>query len=189
MTREEWTKIIGFLQATWPQRELGNATIEAWYLSVANLDVEDALDAARALADDGREFCPNGGQILQRAIALRDDTVPSWSAGWRLAAQCPISWLYDAELAWEWVRERDPVAAEVVRRWGTASWGRGSESPEEVQRAQWRQMYEDVAEERRRGLTLDGRPAIESAGGPKLMGEVIRRQLPEADDADPDHPT
>lgn len=173
MTGQEWEGVVAFLNASWPQTQLSDATVEAWYVAVQDLDQQDALTAVEALLREGREFPPNGGQIRQKTIELAAPPA-DWSRGYTLAMNNPVSYLHDGAEALDWLHARDPVAAETVRRFGVASWGMGSDMPEAT-RAQFRQIYELAAAAVRDGLTYAGLPEVT---GPRRLGEAVRQVMP-----------
>jgi hypothetical protein len=175
VTREDWDGIGAFLQATWPQRELTDETLDAWYESVEDLDAVEVLTAARAEARTGRDWPPTGGQLRKRVGELSGPR-RDWSSGYSLVTRAPFGWIDEAADALAWVRERDPIAAEVIRRWGTREWGMRPASNEATHRAQFRDMYREVSDSAAEAEALVGLPPV-SGSGLKQVGETSRRLL------------
>src|SRR5262249_39667379 len=142
---------------------------------------EQVTVAVEAFYRDGRDFPPNGAQILGKLSELSRDDV-DWADAWALAKRASLK---EPQEAWSWLEERSPPAVEAVRRLGCGN--RQSIltfqlDDEPTVRAQFRDIYKAVCAERRRDDTYAGLP---SAGlrslerRPHRIGEALRRALPE----------
>lgn len=178
MTDQEWSGIIAVLTANWPHHLPPQSALAKWRRDVDHLPAEQVLTAVEALYRDGREFPPNGAQILAKVSELgRDD--PDHGEAWRL--------VYDALAKhvpnWQaFYAALPPAVAEAARRFGFESQAGFLKSEEATVRAQFRNIYKAVCEERRRD---DGYAGLPSAGlrglerGPRQLGEALKRALPE----------
>lgn len=177
MKHTEWLVLAIELQARWPNKQIPDESIEIWFGDLAHLPAEQVEAGIRALYRDGREWCPTGAQILAKVSELgRDD--PDHGEAWRLAKKASLK--ADPKEAAAWLRERCPAAAEAVRQL-CGSQLTYMEDDEPTVRAQFRDVYRNVCERRKRadtyaGLPSAGLPGLErlGAGEPRKIGTVIR---------------
>lgn len=180
MTEAEWMEVAVEMQARWPQREIPEESIAIWFGDLSHLPADQVRGAVLALYADGREWCPNGGQILAKHSELRRDD-PDYGEAWKLARKA--SRKADEKVGMAWLEERSPAAAETVRRM-CGGYLQYNLDEEGTARAQFRQIFENVVAERARD---DAYPGIPDAGlrglerGPRKLGEALRRALPEPD--------
>lgn len=180
MTTREWDAVVAVFTANWPHNLPPEMALEKWFHDLEHLPAETVLASVEALYRDGREFPPNGAQILAKASELeRSD--PDWSRAWELANEAALRFGFHREHrqteAIEWLRERSPAAAETVRRFGHDSFALRQIDNEGTDRAQFRQIFEAVVRERRREDTyavLPGLSTKEVRGGPpRRIGEIV----------------
>jgi hypothetical protein len=180
MTPAEWTQIAQQMVARWPHSDLPDSSLAVWFDDLKDLSAEVVATAVMALYRDGRDFPPNGAQILAKVSELdRDD--PDWGRAWELANKA--SWKhmpYDGERFIRTLEEQSPATAEAVRRFGIKHFGERLVRDEGTDRAQFRQIYEAVVKQRRRddayaGLPNAGLRQIEQA--PQRAGGAIRKAL------------
>src|SRR5690242_17498725 len=113
MTQVEWMHIAVEIQARWPQREIPEESWEIWFEDLEHLPAEQVRVAVRALYRDGREWAPNGGQILAKVVELDTETA-GYGEGWALAKRASLK--SDPIVSQQWLTERDPIAAATVRQ-------------------------------------------------------------------------
>lgn len=77
MKRPEWIAAVQELRALWPQAEIPDATIGAWYREVEDLPGEQVRAAIITFSRDGDEWPPSGGKIRKRVAQLALD-IPDW---------------------------------------------------------------------------------------------------------------
>jgi hypothetical protein len=75
--RAEWIGAVQTIRALWPNAEIPDVTIAAWYEEVADIELEHAVAAIRTFARDGAEWPPTGGKIRRRVAELLLDP-PDW---------------------------------------------------------------------------------------------------------------
>lgn len=190
MQRSEWIESVALMRLNWPHSRIEDAVIAKWYADLQHLPGDQVKVAIEALYRDGREFPPNGAQILGKIIELgRDDL--SVGEAWRLAHKAAR--IADPEKAEAWLKERSPAAAEAVRQISGAYLTYQLDDESTV-RAQFRDIYNNVIRAQKRDDAYAGLP---SAGlrslerGPHRIGDALKRALPVAPpstDAQPNTP-
>lgn len=159
MTRQEWDQIVGLMAANWPHSPPTDEAIDKWFSDLHDLDGRHVYTAVEAIYRDGREYPPNGAQILAKVSELdRDD--PDWGRAWELANKA--SWKhmpYDAERFIRTLDEQSPAAAEAVRRFGIKHFGERLVKDEGTDRAQFRDIFKNVVAERKRDAAYATLPA------------------------------
>lgn len=72
MRPSDWAEAVARINRMWPQRPVAAETAQEWFELVVDLAPEKVKSAITALAMEGREFAPHGGQIRQKAMELED---------------------------------------------------------------------------------------------------------------------
>jgi hypothetical protein len=176
MSKSEWYQIATELQARWPNREIPDESIELWFLDLEQLPAEQVRVGILALYRDGREWCPNGAQILGKVSELhRDDA--DYGEAWKLARRA--SKKADPKEALAWLRERSPAAAEAVQEISGPQLSYQL-ADEATVRAQFRDIYRAVVASRKRddvyaGLLSAGLRGLER--GPRKLNSAFERAL------------
>ena len=178
MTRSEWLTLAVELQARWPNKQIPEESIEIWFEDLAHLPAEQVQAGIRALYRDGREWCPNGAQILAKISELARDPV-SHAEAWSLAKKASLK--ADPHEGFDWLHERSPEAAEAVGQMCGLQLTYMVKD-EATARAQFRGIYESVVAARKRDDAYAGLPNAGLRGlerGPRRLGEALKRALPE----------
>lgn len=174
MTRSDWIRHVQRMKLNWPHITVPDGTIGKWFHDLKHLPSEQVGVAIEALYRDGREFPPNGAQILAKVSELgRHDA--DWGEAWKLAKRAALK-----SNPQEWLEERSPAAAEAVRRLCGPHLTYQLDEEGTV-RAQFRQIYENVVGARRRDDAYAGLPNAGLRGlqrGPRKLGEALTRALP-----------
>lgn len=179
MTKAEWLKLATEMQARWPNKEVPVESFEIWFGDLADLSAEQVHAGILALYRDGREWCPNGAQIRAKVSELdRDD--PDHGEAWRLVNRA----LMDHGVTnWSGFYEvLPPAVCEAARRMHFEMNGGYLKAEESTVRAQFRDIYRAVVDERRRddayaGIPNAGLRSLERA--PKRLGDALKAALPE----------
>ena len=177
MTQDEWDEITVVMLAYWPNREIPSESFDVWFLDLSEFEAEFVESAVRALGRDGREWMPTGGQIRQKILDLRSGTA-DWSAAYELAMQAATSGGGAEYGGLSWLRDRDPVAADVAEAYGWRDFCL-SDTSDGTRRAQFREMFAlraDKAAQRElyRGLP-GGLKVIDQANEkPRRIGEMFQ---------------
>lgn len=179
MTQAEWAKLAVELQARWPNRELTDESLAIWFADLEHLPAEQVRVAIIALYRDGREWCPNGAQILAKVSEL-DRNDPDYGEAWRLVnAALMQHGVYDWPAFYEAL---PPAVSEAARRMNFELQGGYLKAEESTVRAQFRDIYRAVVDERRRDDAYAGLPNAGLRGlerGPRKLGDALKRALPE----------
>ena len=185
MTRAEWLKLAVELQARWPNRELTDESLAIWFEDLSHLPAEQVRTGILALYRDGREWCPNGAQILAKVSELgRDD--PDHGEAWRMVNEAlwkhaPYNWT----AFYAYLAERSPAVAEAARRYGFETQNGYLKSEEGTVRAQFREIFKAVCRERQHDSAYVGLPNAGLRGlerEPRKLGEALQRALPPGTD-------
>jgi len=185
MRDSEWAGVVAVLTANWPHQLPPEMALAKWRSDVDDLPARDVLAAVEAIYRDGEKFPPNGAQIRQKAVELADQVPGDWSRGYRLATQLPgrtpdgrsLTWLYRASESMAWLKAEDPIAAETVRRLGVQGWAERLIADETAWRANFRDIYREVAASRDRSRRYEGLPRGERDGLPRRIGEIAREAM------------
>ena len=187
MKRSEWIEVLALMRVNWPHVAIDEPVAAKWFRDVEALPGDQVKVAVEALYRDGREFPPNGAQILAKISELsRDD--PDHGEAWRLARRA--SRIADPREAYEWLAQKSPAAAEAVRQISGFQLSYLLEDESTV-RAQFRDIYNGIVKRNRRddayaGLPSAGLRGLE--GGPRKLGSALERALPKAPAAELEAP-
>ena len=164
MTRAEWNTLAAQIVLYWPQRRIEDGTLAGWYRDVEDIPFDVAEAALRALARDGREWPPTGGQIRAKAVELaRSD--PDHGRAWELVRESVRRFgSYAQADALEWLADHSPAVARAVTRFGYRELCSYDLADENTVRAQFRETYKALAAERDRDSRYAGIGAPERAG-------------------------
>lgn len=175
MTRSEWNKTVAILAANWPHQIPPDQALDKWFFDLEDQHVEHVLAAIESFNRDGKEFPPNGGQILARIRQLANPEVDHGEA-WRLLNQATAKFGgRRGDEALEWIEAQSPAAAEAVRCLGFRDYCMSNVEDQATWRAQYRDIFRNVSERKRRE---DLHPQIE--GGfqkPKPIGAGVLKQI------------
>lgn len=153
MNGHDWDKVVVLITANWPHQLPPDEALAKWGQDLNGEEVEDVLIAVETLYRDGREFPPNGAQILRRVGELRRND-PDPGEAWDIAMhQRPHDLVYERTEAMDWLEERSPAVAEALRRFGIDEFVHVTHDTVGTARAQFRRIYEGVLTDRERGYT------------------------------------
>ena len=183
MNSDEWDEITVAILACWPNKEIPERSFDLWFRDLSEFEAEQVKAAVLALYRDGREWAPNGAQIRNKLIELRTDS-EGWASAYALTMEAATSHGGAEYGGLTWLREQDPVAADVAEAYGWRDFCLSDRTADGTRRAQFREMWQLRAakadeRERYRGLPSAGLKTLEQANSPRKLGEVI--QLPRPD--------
>lgn len=184
MTRSEWLKQVAVLTLRWPNwtskltDEQVDQTVELWFHDLEEFDAEAVGSAIAALYRDGREWAPNGAQIRNKLLELRNDN-DGWSQAYGLALEAATSHGGAEYGGFSWLEKQDPLTARAAAQYGWRDFCL-SEASDTSRRAQFRDIYLEVKgsvdrKARYAGLPSAGLKALE--GGKGTIGEAARNLL------------
>lgn len=180
MTRAEWMETLALMRVNWPHVAAPDDPVaEKWFRDLAHLPGERVQVAVEALYRDGREFPPNGAQILSKVNELTRDDL-SVGEAWRLAHRAAR--IADPEKAQRWLEEQCPAAAEAVRQI-SGPYLSYMKADEPTVRAQFRDIYRNVIAAQRRDDLYAGLPSAGLRGlerGSRKLGSALKHALPVA---------
>lgn len=187
MTEQEWMQQLAILCLRWPQSadKINDQVADLWFLDLSEFEVEKVEAAITAIYRDGREFAPNGAQIRNK-IAELGAADGGWDRAYQLAMEAAQSHGGAEYGGLLWLREQDPVAADVAQGYGWRDFCLSDSTADGTRRAHFRDMYnlrasKAAERERYRGLNAGGLKVIEEANEPRKLGDVI--QLDAGEDA------
>lgn len=169
MTAADWERVKALLFVNWPHQLPPEEALAKWGRDLAEEPVAEVLVAVETLYREGREFPPNGAQILAKLAELKRDD-PDPGEAWAIVTSTanPHHLHYEQARWLEWVAERSEAAAEAARRFGLESFALRQVADETTTRAQFRRIYEGVLADRRRTDVRQGLEAsIRRLGGPQ----------------------
>ncbi len=178
MTRAEWMETLALMRVNWPHVAAPDGPVaEKGFRDLQHLPGEQVVVAVEALYRDGREFPPNGAQILAKINELSRDDLSAGEA-WRLAHRAAR--IADPDKAQRWLEEQCPAAAEAVRQI-SGPYLSYMKADEPTVRAQFRDIYNNVIKAQRRDDLYAGLPNAGLRGlerGPRKLGAALKRALP-----------
>lgn len=167
------------MRARWPHAKIPDASIALWYDDLKDLPVEQVLAGAEAWYRDGKDFPPNGGQTHAKVAEL-DRADPHFGAAWRLVN---LALLKHGVYDWpQFYSCLPPAVAEAAKRMRFETNGGYLKSEESTVRAQFREIYKAVCNERRRDDAYAGIPSAGLRGlekGPRKLGKALQRAIGE----------
>ncbi|HSC21900.1 MAG TPA: hypothetical protein VLC07_09250 [Solirubrobacterales bacterium] len=176
MKRSEWIECLGLMRVNWPHVSIDETVAAKWFADLQDLPGDQVKAAIETLYRDGREFPPNGAQILRKVSELgRDD--PDHGEAWRLARRA--SRKADPQEAFRWLFEQSPAAAEAVQEMSGFQLSYQLDDEATV-RAQFRDIYKQIVARNRRDDTYAGLPSAGLRGlerGPRKLGGALQRVL------------
>lgn len=177
MKKSEWYGIAVELQARWSNKSIPKESIEIWYTDLAHLPADQVTAAIRALYRDGREWVPNGGQILAKVAELsQEEGTADWAQAWEIVKKAMLK---SDPMAF--VQAQNPVAATVLGHFGGNQFSYMLDD-EAIVRAQFRMAYENELDRQHKAQVYEGIPDAGLPGlqrEPRKLGEAIERALPE----------
>lgn len=177
MERSEWVAIVRRIRMNWPNSKLPDDSIAKWYDDLRHLPGPQVQQTMESLYREGREFPPNGGQILARLTELEPDKRDHWGEAWRLTRKA----LYKTD-AMAWLRDHDPLAATVLGYLGGNQFSYLNDD-EPIVRAQFRQLYEAELDRQHKVEIAKTIPGLEERGGePKRISDVLPKAIGEEQD-------
>ena len=180
MTRDQAIELVQEMRARWPHSEIPDAALAVLFHDLRHVDAGQARVAMLALYREGREFAPNGAQILAKLSELdRDD--PDHGEAWGLVHQANLKWglhrEHGQDRALAWLEQRSPAVAEAVRRFGPDALATYNTADEGTVRAQFRDIYKAVVRERAHDAAYQGLPDVplrRLQRLPRPLGEVVK---------------
>lgn len=193
MNRAEWDLVAAEeILARWPHASLSDATLDAWFLDLSDLDAHQVTTAVRALGRDGREFAPNGAQIRNKVIELGVDAPEFAQVLVELRRLFAAGYCYpegqggpDAERRRKLLERRPPLVQAFVGYLGASQLREGmtGDGGDEARlREKWTAfMRRGTRELAYRGLEPAGLPQLErieaSRDGPRQLGAAVKDVL------------
>lgn len=176
MNEREWLEQLAILQLRWPQSKITDESADLWFLDLSEFEGEQVEAAITALYRDGREWAPNGAQIRNKLLELRAGD-QSWARAYELAMDAARSHGGYEYGGLSWLRGQDELAARTVETYDWESFCRSEATADGTRRAQFRDIYNELAgsaarHERYRGIPSGGLKALEGEG-PRRIGEMI----------------
>jgi hypothetical protein len=179
MAPYEWLEAVALMRLNWPHSKLADQVVAKYFTDLEHLPGEQVKVAIEALYRDGREFPPNGAQILGKVVELSDpQAAVDHGEAWQLAKRAS---LMTDEKGPPWLRESCPAAAEAVQRLCGGSTLTFMLDDEPTVRAQFRDIYNNLLRAQRRDALYTGLPSAGLRGlerGPQRIGDVLKRALP-----------
>lgn len=134
----------------------------------------ETLNAAVKQVINTSVYPPTVAEIRKTAERLSGKQAPDYTAAWGRFKRGFSRWgsYRKAEFLAELERERDPALIEAVKRFGWEEYGASATENESVQRAQFREIYNAVADrmtESRRMAALTGDKAYLPKNGEKIV--------------------
>ena len=139
MTRAEIGKLLAFVTAVYPNIDIRDGTVEAWYELLKDLEPKLALAAVKkVIAESEIPALPAVGKIRKAAITLQSGYRITAPEAWGMVARAIRQYGFYSED--EAMKELPSGVAQVVRLMGWRELCH-SEKPD-VARAQFMRMYE-----------------------------------------------
>jgi hypothetical protein len=179
MQRSEWIEAVALMRLNWPHSRIDDAVIAKYFTDLQHLPAEQVKVAIEALYRDGREFPPNGAQILGKVVELSDPQAAiDHGEAWQLAKRASHM---SGETGPEWLREKCPAAAEAVQRLCGGSTLTFMVDDEPTVRAQFRDIYNNLLRAQKRDALYAGLPSAglrSLEGKPHRIADALKRALP-----------
>ena len=180
MTEQEWLQQLAILCLRWPQSadKINDQVADLWFLDLSEFEAEQVEAAITAIYRDGREFAPNGAQIRNKLLELRIGD-RSWTQAYDLAMTAARSHGGFEYGGLTWLKSQDQLAARVAEAYGWEDFCRSESTADGTRRAQFRDMFTELAasaerHDRYRGLPNAGLKVLEEANGPRRLGDLVQ---------------
>lgn len=179
MRKSEWIESLALMRLNWPHVGVDEKVAGKWFTDLQHLPGEQVKVAIEALYRDGREFPPNGAQILAKVSELGRDDLDHGKA-WELMNKALLKHgVSDWAAFYECL---PPTVSEAARRMRFEMNNGYLKADESTVRAQFRDIYKNVVAERKRDDAYAGLPDAGLRGlerGPRKLSEALKRALPE----------
>jgi hypothetical protein len=164
MTPDEWIEIVRRIQANWPQQTIPRVSLAKWYDDLKALPADTVAAAVESLYRQGREWPPNGAQILAE-IADQTLDAPEFGAAWQMIHRAIQSYgsANHAKVVAA-LQAKHPAVAELAAQVNVRDIGL-ADAGDTTLHAQARERYTSIVRAHRRTLTHHGLP---SASAPQL---------------------
>jgi hypothetical protein len=174
MKKSEWKKIELELMARWPNNTANEMTWSLMHEDLKHRRPDQVLAAVRAIAQDGDQFLPTGGQINNKLVELSNDN-PTPGQVYELILEAARVKGFTQGM--EWLEQQSPVAAEVARQYGWQDFCQEPDPVPGVRQKRVAEYYEQTLERKQRGeryagIEAAGLKALEGAG-PRKFGELV----------------
>lgn len=196
MTRAEWNNICAGMVAKWPHADLPKSTQAQFFSDLQHLPGDHVAAGVEALYRDGRDFPPNGAQILAKVAELALDA-PDWAVAFRELEQCVAAGMggpydrpeFDAQAIERILRAAAPMVGAFVdtigKRQVYAAFAEGGGGEARL-REKWLAFIRRAHRER----TLGTLPPVDLATinrinrGPRHIGPALERLVSSEDGGD-----
>jgi hypothetical protein len=175
MTADQWDEITVVMLAYWPNKDIPSESFDVWFNDLSEFESEHVEAAIIALGRDGREWMPNGGQIRNKLIELRQPVIGHERAYELAMYAAGPGGGFNAGL--EWLRAESALAAEAVETYGWREFCLNGQIDEGTRRAQYREVFKNIAarsnqQQRYAGIEAKGLKGLPGKG-PRKFGELI----------------
>ena len=181
MTQDQWDYLTVKVQAYWPNKAIPDESFDLWFADLGEFEAEHVEAAIIALYRDGKEWAPNGAQIRNKLIDLRTEAIDHGTAYELTMTAAGKGYA----VGLEWLREQSPLAADAAETYGWREFCQNGDIDPGTRRAQFRDIFKNVAarderDQRYAGIEAPGLEGLPS--GPKRLGSIINA-LPQGKEA------
>lgn len=151
MTKEEFARLSAGIKGFYPSFQImpTEESMELWYQQLKDLDYKTASIAISKHVCTNK-YPPSVAEIRKGYMDITNGYIPDWGEGWEKVLKAIRQYGYDREL--EAMDSFDEVTRQVVRRLGWINICMSEEIS--VERANFRTLYEAVAEKHREQLQI-----------------------------------
>lgn len=151
MTKEEFARLSAGIKGFYPSFQImpTEESMELWYQQLKDLDYKTASIAISKHVCTNK-YPPSVAEIRKGYMDITNGYIPDWGEGWEKVLKAIRQYGYDREL--EAMDSFDDITRQVVRRLGWINICMSEEIS--VERANFRTLYEAVAEKHREQLQL-----------------------------------
>lgn len=182
MNGNEWNQLALEIQTRWPNKAIPEESFALWYADLDEFPADQVQAGIVALYRDGREWAPNGAQIRAKVLDLTSD-IPTHGEAYALVMEAagPKGGYMNGM---GWLREQSPLAAEAAEQYGWRDFCLSEASSDSTRRAQFRDIYNQVAKRagdsvKYRGIEARGLKVLEGGKGPRKFGSLVQIEGPE----------